>query len=166
MLDLVWADTAANYYEPRGDLSGPHSRDYDTLLGHGIHYVELYAHGLPGSIPLRCEWEDPHCEGCAKPLADPPLLPFPSSSVPFPPVHPYCGIAEDLGSPPPPPPPHIHTRILPTLRKPLSPDLPFQVVASPRPSALSRSAAFHTFLFSSYRDNTEPHPYSLPGAML
>ena len=43
MLDLVWADTAANYYEPRGDLSGPHSRDYDTLLGHGIHYVELYA---------------------------------------------------------------------------------------------------------------------------
>ena len=53
MLDLVWADTAANYYEPRGDLSGPHSRDYDTLLGHGIHYVELYAHGLPGSIPTR-----------------------------------------------------------------------------------------------------------------
>ena len=76
MLDLVWADTAANYYEPRGDLSGPHSRDYDTLLGHGIHYVELYAHGLPGSIPLRCEWEDPHCEGCAKPLADIPPLPF------------------------------------------------------------------------------------------
>ena len=26
-LDLVWADTAANTFAPRGALSGPHSRD-------------------------------------------------------------------------------------------------------------------------------------------
>ena len=39
-IDCIWADTAANYYQPRADLSGAHSRDYDTLLGHGMHFIE------------------------------------------------------------------------------------------------------------------------------
>lgn len=41
-------------------MSGPHSRDYDTLLGHGMMYLELTAHGLPGAAPMTCEWMDPH----------------------------------------------------------------------------------------------------------
>lgn len=65
-LDLLWADSAANWYEPQAALSGPHSRDYDTLLGHGMMYAEFYAHGLPGARPLVCEWRDPHCEGPAE----------------------------------------------------------------------------------------------------
>jgi len=62
-LDLIWSDTCANYYPPQASLTGPHSRDYDTLLGHGIHDIEIYVHGLPGATPPRCEWQDPHCEG-------------------------------------------------------------------------------------------------------
>ena len=60
-LDLIWATTAANAFA--GALSGPHSRDYDTLLGHGLLMVEMYLHGLPDSGPLACEYKDPHCEG-------------------------------------------------------------------------------------------------------
>eukprot|EP00037_Helgoeca_nana_P029865 m.362599 g.362599 ORF g.362599 m.362599 type:complete len:302 (+) comp28064_c1_seq4:195-1100(+) len=62
-LDLVWSSITANYYGPQSALSGPHSRDYDTLLGHGMLMMELYVHGLPGAMPLVCEPEDPHCEG-------------------------------------------------------------------------------------------------------
>lgn len=40
-LDLIWAETASNTFGPRGALSGPHSRDYDTLLGHGMLYYEV-----------------------------------------------------------------------------------------------------------------------------
>ena len=62
-LDMIWADTAANTFGPRGALSGPHSRDYDTLLGHGLLYFEMYVWGLEGAGPLHCEHNDPHCEG-------------------------------------------------------------------------------------------------------
>ena len=40
-LDLIWADTSANTFAARGALSGPHSRDYDTLLGHGMLLLEM-----------------------------------------------------------------------------------------------------------------------------
>ena len=62
-LDTIWADTCANTFAPHGALSGPHSRDYDTLLGHGMLLMEMYLWGLPGVRPLRCEARDPHCEG-------------------------------------------------------------------------------------------------------
>ena len=62
-LDMIWADTAANTFAARGVLSGPHSRDYDTLLGHGMLYFEMYLWGLEGTGPLHCEKDDPHCEG-------------------------------------------------------------------------------------------------------
>jgi hypothetical protein len=62
-LDWIWADTAANTFPPRGALSGPHSRDYDQLLGHGMLYMEMFLWGLPGMAPLRCAVNDPHCEG-------------------------------------------------------------------------------------------------------
>lgn len=62
-LDLLWADLSANTFPPRGALSGPHSRDYDMLVGHGMVYLELYFWGLKGVTPLHCEYEDPHCEG-------------------------------------------------------------------------------------------------------
>jgi hypothetical protein len=62
-LDMIWADTAANTFPPRGALSGPHSRDYDTLLGHGMLLIEMYLWGLPGVEHMHCEQNDPHCEG-------------------------------------------------------------------------------------------------------
>jgi len=46
-LDTIWAETAANTYRGHGALSGPHSRDYDTLLGHGQLLMEMYLWGLP-----------------------------------------------------------------------------------------------------------------------
>ena len=46
-LDEIWADTCANTYPGHGALSGPHSRDYDTLLGHGQLLMEMYLSGLP-----------------------------------------------------------------------------------------------------------------------
>lgn len=55
------ATTCANLFA--GTLSGPHSRDYDSLLGHGMLFIEMYLHGLPGMQPLQCEYRDPHCEG-------------------------------------------------------------------------------------------------------
>ena len=60
---MIWADTAANTFGPRGELSGAHSRDYDTLLGHGMLLIEMYLWGLPGVTQMHCEFEDPHCEG-------------------------------------------------------------------------------------------------------
>ena len=63
ILDMIWADTAANTFGPRGELSGAHSRDYDTLLGHGMLLIEMYLWGLPGVTQMHCEFEDPHCEG-------------------------------------------------------------------------------------------------------
>ena len=35
ILDHTWADIAANYFAPSQTLSGPKSRDYDFLYGHG-----------------------------------------------------------------------------------------------------------------------------------
>jgi hypothetical protein len=61
-LDLLWADLSANTFPPRGALSGPHSRDYDQLVGHGMVHLELYFWGLDGVTPLHCERDDPHCE--------------------------------------------------------------------------------------------------------
>jgi hypothetical protein len=69
-IDAIWATTAANSFRGgrrRGGgvyaLSGPHSRDYDTLLGHGMLLIEMYLMALPGAEPLACEYRDPHCEG-------------------------------------------------------------------------------------------------------
>ena len=62
-LDMIWADTAANLFAGRGALSGPHSRDYDTLLGHGMLYFEMYVWGLPNVAQMDCASDDPHCEG-------------------------------------------------------------------------------------------------------
>jgi hypothetical protein len=45
-LDYFWADIAANYFAPRGTLSGPHSRDYDFLTGHGGLEFQLFQEGL------------------------------------------------------------------------------------------------------------------------
>ena len=57
ILDMIWADTAANTFGPRGELSGAHSRDYDTLLGHGMLLIEMYLWGLPGVTQMHCEFE-------------------------------------------------------------------------------------------------------------
>ena len=64
ILDHTWADVAANYFIPAQTLSGPSSRDYDFLYGHGALMVTIYAQGLPGSTngSLMCEWNDTHCE--------------------------------------------------------------------------------------------------------
>ena len=64
ILDHTWADIAANYFIPSQTLSGPSSRDYDFLYGHGALMVTIYAQGLPGSTngSLMCEWNDTHCE--------------------------------------------------------------------------------------------------------
>lgn len=43
-------------------ISGPHSRDYDFLFGHGALQVHLYAQSLPGMAPPVCETHDIHCE--------------------------------------------------------------------------------------------------------
>eukprot|EP01052_Picozoa_sp_SAG31_P038063 SAG31_NODE_5015_length_2800_cov_2.011847_2_plen_79_part_00 len=48
ILDHTWADVAANYFSPSQVLSGPSSRDYDFLYGHGALMVHTYAQGLPG----------------------------------------------------------------------------------------------------------------------
>ena len=64
VLDYIWAEVAANYFEPAAALTGAHSRDYDTLLSHGMTHVDMYAVGrFRGMRPLRCEKSDPHCEG-------------------------------------------------------------------------------------------------------
>lgn len=63
VLDLIWADTAANTFPAAGTLSGPHSRDYDTLLGHGMLFFEMYIWQLAGMTLMQCEIDDPHCEG-------------------------------------------------------------------------------------------------------
>ena len=63
-LDYIWAEIAANYYSPSATLSGPHSRDYDFLLSHGMTDIDMYVVGnLPNMKPLKCEKKDPHCEG-------------------------------------------------------------------------------------------------------
>ncbi len=63
-LDHLWAQLSANFF--RGDmaqqLSGPHSRDYDTLFGKGGTYTHLYMQGLV-DWPYECEADDLHCEG-------------------------------------------------------------------------------------------------------
>ena len=64
LLDHTWADIAANYFAPAQTISGPESRDYDFLYGHGALMVHTYAQGFPGASngSLVCEWEDTHCE--------------------------------------------------------------------------------------------------------
>jgi len=64
ILDHTWADIAANYFAPSQTISGPESRDYDFLYGHGALMVHLYAQGFPGMTngSLVCEWKDTHCE--------------------------------------------------------------------------------------------------------
>lgn len=64
ILDHTWADIAANYFIPSQTLSGPKSRDYDFLYGHGALMVHTYAQGFPGATngSLVCEYNDTHCE--------------------------------------------------------------------------------------------------------
>jgi hypothetical protein len=47
-LALFWTDIAANWFEPGMRLGGPHSRDFDSLTGHG--YLDNYL-ALAGWIP-------------------------------------------------------------------------------------------------------------------
>ena len=61
ILEHLWADVAANYFAPTETLSGPHSRDYDFLYGHGALQVLTYVNGLGRSPPV-CEVKDAHCE--------------------------------------------------------------------------------------------------------
>jgi hypothetical protein len=64
ILDYIWLQLGSNYYEPSSQLSGPHSRDYDFLLSHGMTYIDLYTIGrFRNMLPLTCEYKDPHCEG-------------------------------------------------------------------------------------------------------
>jgi hypothetical protein len=69
VLDYLWAEIAANYYPPSGAMSGPHSRDYDFLLSHGMAFIDMFVqktvsgHRLPKMPSLKCEFHDPHCEG-------------------------------------------------------------------------------------------------------
>jgi hypothetical protein len=45
ILDYFWTDIAANFFEGRQRMSGPHSRDYDFLTGHGGIDMYLAAAG-------------------------------------------------------------------------------------------------------------------------
>ena len=45
-LDYFWTDIAANYFAPRQDLAGAHSRDYDFLAGNGRLLLHTYLEGL------------------------------------------------------------------------------------------------------------------------
>ena len=56
ILDHTWADIAANYFIPSQTLSGPSSRDYDFLYGHGALMVTIYAQGLPGATNGSLMW--------------------------------------------------------------------------------------------------------------
>lgn len=51
ILDFFWSDIAANFFAPRGTLSGPHSRGYDFLGGHESLELYLYQEGLRDSPP-------------------------------------------------------------------------------------------------------------------
>ena len=59
--DHVFANVFANYFEPTETMSGPHSRDYDFLFGHGALQVHTYINGLGRHYPI-CEYHDAHCE--------------------------------------------------------------------------------------------------------
>ena len=41
-LDYLWGELAANFFTPASALSGPHSRDYDFLLGQGMLDIDYY----------------------------------------------------------------------------------------------------------------------------
>jgi len=49
-LDTFWTDISANFFAERGVLSGPHSRDYDFLLGTGGINVVFYLEGLRNQL--------------------------------------------------------------------------------------------------------------------
>ena len=64
VLDYLWLQIGSNYYAPSAQLTGPHSRDYDFLLSHGMVDVDMYAIGdFARMFPLACEIKDPHYEG-------------------------------------------------------------------------------------------------------
>ena len=44
ILDMIWADTAANTFGPRGELSGAHSRDCEFISALSLSRVDLRAH--------------------------------------------------------------------------------------------------------------------------
>jgi hypothetical protein len=49
ILDYFWTDIAANYFAPRRDLGGAHSRDYDFLGGDGGLLLNMALGGLRDS---------------------------------------------------------------------------------------------------------------------
>ena len=61
ILTHVWANVAANWFEPTETMTGAHSRDYDFLYGHGALQVITYVNGLGTHAPV-CEFRDAHCE--------------------------------------------------------------------------------------------------------
>ena len=46
ILDYFWTDIAAHSFPARGDLAGPHSRDYDFLLGDGGLLLQMAIDGM------------------------------------------------------------------------------------------------------------------------
>ena len=67
-LDYLWSELMASYLPASGTLTGPHSRDYDFLLGHGMVDIDYYTQRTAGGDALharqpRCAFHDPHCEG-------------------------------------------------------------------------------------------------------
>ena len=46
ILDYFWTDIAANFFPGRDKVSGPYSRDYDFLTGHGGLQIQTYLAGL------------------------------------------------------------------------------------------------------------------------
>ncbi|MEW6355405.1 MAG: hypothetical protein AB1696_03695 [Planctomycetota bacterium] len=62
LLDMLWTDVAANWFEPARRMGGAHSRDYDYLYGRGYcdHHLTV-----AGWLPLP---EKFHIEGMLYPL--------------------------------------------------------------------------------------------------
>ncbi|MDR3457204.1 MAG: hypothetical protein P4N60_07135 [Verrucomicrobiae bacterium] len=68
LLEFLWTDIAANWFEPAQRLAGAHSRNYDFLHGRGYLDVELTLHGwLGGPLPrdidtiygAQSQWQPP-----------------------------------------------------------------------------------------------------------
>jgi hypothetical protein len=69
LLELFWTDIAANFFPPSARLAGPHSRDYNYLLGNGsVLDTHLWMAGwLPGDVrggtgvlwPALSRWQPP-----------------------------------------------------------------------------------------------------------
>lgn len=52
-LDYLWTDIAANFFPGQGGLSGPHSRDYNSLTDRGRIDVYTYIFGWRRTLPKQ-----------------------------------------------------------------------------------------------------------------